>query len=189
VVGGATLEQHWRTGTAVERIREGGFDYVVLQEQSLRPIDDPERLLDYGVRFAREIRQSGAQPVVFLTWSRRERPASQDTLDQAVGRLAAATQALLVPAGPAWQELRRLDATADLYDDDGSHPSPLGSYVAAQAFYRVLYGRPAPARAECGPVEERDPVASGRTPLSSELPGPIQRAVETAVGRYAQRSR
>lgn len=35
--GGYTLEQHWNEGRAVNEIRKG-WDFVVLQEQSMRPV-------------------------------------------------------------------------------------------------------------------------------------------------------
>src|SRR5438105_3589008 len=36
--GGQTLEGHWRDGKALAEIRKGGWDYVVLQEHSMRPV-------------------------------------------------------------------------------------------------------------------------------------------------------
>src|SRR5580704_14903265 len=34
VKGGATLQQHWDEGKAVQAIRQGRWDFVILQEQS-----------------------------------------------------------------------------------------------------------------------------------------------------------
>src|SRR5215217_3468704 len=36
--GGASLRAHWNAGEALTAIREGGYDAVVLQEQSTLPI-------------------------------------------------------------------------------------------------------------------------------------------------------
>jgi hypothetical protein len=44
----------------------------------------------------------------------------------------------LLPAGAAWREAWRLDPSLALYSDDGFHPSPLGSYLAALAIWRGL---------------------------------------------------
>jgi hypothetical protein len=38
--GGFTLENHWNDGKALQIIRQGGLDYVVLQDQSQTPIVD-----------------------------------------------------------------------------------------------------------------------------------------------------
>src|ERR1043166_6791316 len=36
--GGCTLEKHWKDGKAARKIAAGKWDYVVLQEHSLRPL-------------------------------------------------------------------------------------------------------------------------------------------------------
>lgn len=136
--GGATLRSHWTNSTR-ELIRRGAWDYVVLQEQSLLPLQERARFLEYGMRFANEVRASNGQPVLYMTWSRRGRDAAQDSLNDAYVELARATGATIVPVGPAWEEFRQLDAVSSLYTDDGSHPSRLGSFVAASAFHRVLF--------------------------------------------------
>src|SRR5437016_1954919 len=43
-VGGASLRTHWNKGHAQNRIREGDFDYVVLQEQSTLPVKSATRM-------------------------------------------------------------------------------------------------------------------------------------------------
>ena len=51
--GGATLQRHWEGGGALAAIRRGGWDFVVLQEQSTRPLDDrmacPPAVVNPGV--------------------------------------------------------------------------------------------------------------------------------------------
>src|SRR5262249_32817696 len=42
--GGCTLEKHWRDGKAAQKIAAGKWDYVVLQEQSSRPLVDRPRM-------------------------------------------------------------------------------------------------------------------------------------------------
>lgn len=146
VEGGARLSTHWNRKT-IELIRRGDWDYVVLQEQSLAPLDIRDQFLDYGKRFAAEIRAVKATPVLYVTWSREQRPADQKHLDDAYAELARATGAIVVPVGAVWQELRTNRNIPSLYADDGSHPTPMGSYVAASTFYRVLFGKSSPVRA------------------------------------------
>ena len=55
--GGASLRMHWNKGEALKAIREGGYDYAVLQEQSTLPIKNPVRctrtaLFDAAIRAA-----------------------------------------------------------------------------------------------------------------------------------------
>lgn len=136
--GGASLRTHWNNET-IKLIQSGAWDYVVLQEQSLLPIEEPDRFIAYGKRFASEIRAAKANLVLYLTWSRRSRPADQELLNRAYLQLARETGAIVAPVGPAWQVFRELDANSELYAEDGSHPSPLGSFIAASTFYRALF--------------------------------------------------
>ena len=68
--GGYTLEKHWNNGKALQTIRQGGWDYVVLQEQSQIPVLDRKKFYDFAGKFDREIRQSGARTILLMTWER-----------------------------------------------------------------------------------------------------------------------
>ena len=69
-----TLEQHWHRKEAVEAVRSGAWDFVVLQEQSQRPIYEPQLMHEYARRFNREIRNRGAKTLLYLTWADEDRP-------------------------------------------------------------------------------------------------------------------
>ena len=143
-VGGATLEDHWRTGEAQARILEGGWDAVVLQEQSLRPAEHPALMHEAARRFAPCIAAVGAQPLFYLTWARRHLPEMQEALDGAYAAIAgelAGLGARVVPVGPAWQRATAARPDLALHLEDDSHPTPAGSYLAAAVFYAVLSGQ------------------------------------------------
>ena len=139
--GGATLEQHWKDGTARRMIEQGGWTYVVLQEQSLRPIQDREKLFTYARLFDAAIKQAGAATVFYLTWARENRPETQAALTEAFLDLAEELDAAVAPVGVAWQDVRRETPTPSLYFRDGSHPGPTGTYLAACVFYATLFGQ------------------------------------------------
>jgi hypothetical protein len=134
-----TLADHW-LGEASEAIRQGTWDFVVLQEQSTLPITHPDTLLHYGSKLAEEISARGAQPLLFVTWAHKTRPTSQDTLTEAYRKLARATGATVAPVGPAWEVVMQRHPDIPLHMSDGSHPTPEGSYLSACVFYAVLYG-------------------------------------------------
>lgn len=148
---GVRLQQHWDRGEALAALRQGPWDYVVLQEQStlgLRLIDgrhavnDPELAFHpYARRFAEEARKVGAQPLFLLTWARRSTPGSQAQLTQAYMSVAQETGAPIVPAGLAWERSRQELPALELYHADGSHPSPAGSYLTAACLYAALTGQ------------------------------------------------
>ena len=45
-VGGASLRTHWNSGRAANAIATGGYDYVVLQEQSTLPVKNAQRMAE-----------------------------------------------------------------------------------------------------------------------------------------------
>jgi hypothetical protein len=151
-VGGASLRTHWNKGDAATAIRTGGYDTVVLQEQSTLPIKNPGRMLENVRLFDAVVRDAGAKTALYLTWARRHAPDTQQALTSAYQSAARETGALLVPAGVAWQKfLTRHDRPA-LHDRDGSHPTPAGTYLAACVFFGTLFRRT--------PVGLATPVAS-----------------------------
>ena len=140
--GAYSLEQHWNEGTVAKAIAEGGWDYVVLQEQSLRPISNPTNMHWFARLFDQEIRKTGARAVFYVTWARKNAPpAQQRQLTRAYSAIAKELGALCCPVGPAWANVLKGRPDLELYQSDGSHPSPAGSYIGACAFYAVLYGK------------------------------------------------
>ncbi len=138
--GGWTLERHWEDGEALQRIREGRWDYVVLQEQSQRPIRNREVMQVYARLLDVVIRKAGGRTVFYLTWARRDRPEDQAALTDAYLTIARELNAWVAPVGIAWQTALRDDPSLRLHNDDNSHPNPMGSYLAALVFLATLRG-------------------------------------------------
>lgn len=138
VAPAATLQLLWEKGEAVNAIRETKWDFVVLQEQSVLPTVEPERMRTYARKFDDVIRGSGARTILFLTWARRGKPAMQPELDSAYLNLARDLKSLVAPVGPAWQIALATEPSIHLYMEDGSHPTTLGTYLAACTFFRVI---------------------------------------------------
>ena len=134
----ASLRQHWNKGEALKSIQQSSWDYVVLQEQSTLPVKNPERFQENVRLFDEEIKRSGAQTVLYLTWARQNAPETQNALNSATLAIAQETGALVVPVGLAWQAASVKHPTLKLYDKDGSHPSHAGSYLAACVFIATL---------------------------------------------------
>ena len=70
--GGWSLEKHWQDGKAAELIGGKKWDAVVLQEQSLGPLENPAVLKEYVKKFDELIKKQGAKTVLFMTWARQE---------------------------------------------------------------------------------------------------------------------
>jgi len=139
--GGQTLEGHWNEGKALAQIRKGGWDFVVLQEHSLRPLQDREKMYTYAKRFDAEIRKVGAKTVFYETWARKNRPEMQAGIDAAYSGLAREVAAVVAPAGLAWQAALKAQPSLSLHIADLSHPTPAGSYLNACVFYETFFGK------------------------------------------------
>ena len=140
-MGGASLRMHWNKGEAQKAIAAGGYDYVVLQEQSTLPVKNAARFHENVRLFDPVIRASDAKTALYLTWARRHTPEAQKTITdayQAIGREIGAT---VVRAGVAWERLLAKHDRPVLHDKDNSHPTAAGSYLAACVFFGTLFGR------------------------------------------------
>ena len=129
--------------------KPGPWDVVVVQGYSRGPIEEETaaafrhsaRTLD------RWIRASGSTTVLFMTWAYEHKPEMTAPLAAEYTRLGNEIGALVVPVGLAFERARAEDPTMDLYDPDKIHPSPLGTYLAANVFFAALY-RESPMGAE-----------------------------------------
>lgn len=145
--GGAALIQFWEEpehAAARELVKQGGFDYVVLQDQSTTPCSSPQWTLKFGGKWAHLAHYGKSKPVFFLTWAHRTPDgrafdaAMQDELSAVYRRVAQENDALLAPVGEAWRRWYQLHPAESLHTEDGSHPNALGTYLAGCVFYAVL---------------------------------------------------
>ncbi len=196
---GVRLQQHWERGEALAALRQGPWDYVVLQEQSTlgllliegrHEVNDPDRAFHpYARRFAEEARKVGAQPLFLLTWARRDTPESQARLTQAYMSVAREMGAPIIPAGLAWARVRQEHPDLALYHQDGSHPSPAGSYLTACALYATLTGRSPVGLATVltgHPMPEGVLNPSKRVTLASLTPQEAEHLQRTAWATYEE---
>ena len=66
-------------------IREKPWDYVVFQERSGGPLEEPDSFTRHAGLLDAEIRQQGAKTMLFVTWANRSRPDTQAVLADAYG--------------------------------------------------------------------------------------------------------
>jgi hypothetical protein len=137
--GGASLRQHWNAGKAPRAIESRAYDRVVLQEQSTLPIKNAARMAENVRLFDAAIKAAGAKTVLYMTWARAHAPESQQLLTDAYTAIGAELGATVVPAGEAWRRFLAAHREPVLHDKDQSHPALAGSYLAACAFYAVLF--------------------------------------------------
>lgn len=148
VIGAATLGEHWnglRGLRSKEAIQKGKYNIVVIQDNSMWPLQHKDSLLFYGQKFAQHIQQTGAKTYLYNTWARQKTPETQDSINQAYAELAALTGATRVPIGACWAKARMDKPNVELFHPDGSHPSPMGTFLVALGFIKTITGQ-LPAR-------------------------------------------
>ena len=136
--GGASLRRHWNGGEAIKAIRGGGYEFVVLQEQSTLPVKNAKRMHESVRLFDEAIKSAGAKTVLYMTWARQHTPESQQAITDAYETIGQELGAIVVPVGIAWRNFVKKHDEPVLYDRDQSHPSLAGSYLAACVFLRTL---------------------------------------------------
>ena len=141
--GGYTLRDHLNSGAASQTIRQGGWDFVVLQDQSQTPVTDPVKFFEAVRDFDVQVHASGGITILLMTWERPDSVAYGVT----TAALAAAYQKAgseldipVAPAGLAFAESLRQKPDLILYSQDG-HPTLAGTYLAACVVYGMIFGR------------------------------------------------
>ncbi len=124
------LQDHWRNSSTIDRIRDGDWDFVVLQQGPSASEGRPS-LLEYSQRFGEIIRESGAAPGLFMVWPSTQRSFDFASVSDSYSMAAEAAKGILFPGGDAWREAWSKDSSLKFYGGDGFHPSPLGTFLVA----------------------------------------------------------
>ena len=157
--GGYTLQQHWSDDISKQKINKGDWDFVVLQEQSQYP-SFPLHQVESGVYpYATLLddlinaKNPCAETVFYMTWGRKNGDAfncsvwqpvctyegMDNLLNERYKVMAKTNNAILSPVGAVWRYVRENHPLIELYESDESHPSVLGTYLAACTFYTSLF--------------------------------------------------
>ena len=156
--GGCNFETHLASGAARQQLSSGHWDFVVLQEQQQRSAFTLRSRARWSATSTAPRARSTSwsalrvrKTILYMTAARRDGDPEYvpgDTYEQMQERtregyrtLAARIGATLAPAGLAWRWVRRERPDIALWMQDGSHPSPHGSYLIACALFAALYGR------------------------------------------------
>jgi hypothetical protein len=149
--GGETLAQHAASSDSVNAINGSHWQFVILQEQSEIPSIESIRqtqMYPAARSLVATVRSDGATPILLETWAHQagwsdyglSYSAMQAAIDQGYGSIAGELKVSVAPAGQAWQAVVREDPGIVLWQSDGSHPTPAGTYLAACALYTRIFG-------------------------------------------------
>jgi len=158
-IGGSTLQLHSTNSTTLQKIAQGDFDFVVLQEQSQLPSFPISQVQSSVYPYAQQLdslindANSCTETVFYMTWGRKNGDASNcpnwppvctysgmdSLLRLRYMQMANDNNAIISPVGAVWRHIRNNYPNIELYNADESHPSLEGSYAAACTFYSILF--------------------------------------------------
>jgi hypothetical protein len=154
-----TLEKHFYNQETINKINERNWDYVVLQEQSQRPVLDTNsfnnKTLFYADKLLNIIYKNNpcTQPLLFMTWGRKYGDSElcakynytcnysdmQDKLIERYFLLGDILNVAVVPCGIGWKYFNTDPYNyIDLFYPDNSHPNEVGSFLNALMFYCAI---------------------------------------------------
>jgi len=137
--GGCFLEGHYSNPNTILEIQNGDWDLVFLQEQSRRPVEEPELFYEYATLLDEVITSSGAETGFYMTWGWENYHSMIDTVAAAYNYISQELGASVAPVGLAWERVLDENPEIDLYADDGYHPSIYGTYLASCVFYVTIW--------------------------------------------------
>ena len=161
--GGTSFKQHLGNKAELEALAEGGWDYVVLQEKSDEPARSTSHVIKEVYPYARKLVELAhksspdAQIIFYMTWGRKygyKHPSVTnypplDTYETMQSRLITSylemaydNDAWCAPVGIAWQRVMTERPYITLYNPDGSHPSAIGTYLAANVIFATITRKP-----------------------------------------------
>lgn len=157
--GGHYWNRHAADTNTIKKIKNGNFDAIVLQEQSqMLSLQDSviaKQSLPYLQFLLDSIHkyQPNAKLYFYRTWGRKNGDKQNaptwpvvstyegmdSLLNKRYTQLSDSLKIKLVRVGDVWKAIRTQHPELELYDLDESHPSPLGTYVAAITFASTLF--------------------------------------------------
>ncbi|MEQ9399041.1 MAG: SGNH/GDSL hydrolase family protein [Longimicrobiales bacterium] len=154
--GGFTLRRHLDDGH-VPAVLDGPapdgapWDRVVIQghsrlgvpyaDEAAGTLGDPTAFASGAGEVIDMVEARGSSAMLYMTWAKEAFPAQIDALAAAYEGVGATRGVPVAPVGRAWERVRTERPDLDLFTDDGSHPSPTGTYLTACVFYATLTGR------------------------------------------------
>lgn len=144
-----TLKQYADTGDQGgalldKTLSEQSWDFVILQEHIANSLSEDDmfpssRILD------EKIKNSGGQTAFLMVWTpkkgmnHRKPEQIQSKIASNNITIAQELDSLVIPAGISFMRCKEQYPDIELWDQDGQHPSPEGSYLAACTAYAVIF--------------------------------------------------
>ena len=117
------------------------YQLAVMMDCSQCPIhEDRKDLFNFYVdQHSNTLRKNGVEPSLLMTWAYKDVPEMIDGLSSAYISAGNRNEAMVFPAGLAFQLAQDEIPDIDLYTPDKRHPSKAGTYLMAAVIYSSIY--------------------------------------------------
>ena len=150
-IGGASLHEQdidWLTRPGQIGVKQP-FQLVILQGASNEPLSEEKRagFRATVIRFSKLIAERGGQTALYMTHAyvkphKKANPHNIRLTEDLYVSVGNEVGALVIPVGLAFEEAYRRRPDMKLQQDyDGSHPTLIGTYLAACTVYASIYGK------------------------------------------------
>jgi len=136
-----TLQDHYCDSLTIQKIRTEKWNKVILQEQSTRPISNPDLFLQYATKLDYLIKKDSALTILYMTWAPKDSPADINQLASAYISVGSKLKSNVVPVGKVWEYTVNTYPQLNLYFSDNKHPALTGTFLIACAFYKSLFNK------------------------------------------------
>lgn len=135
------LEDHWNDGKIQKEIKTGKYQYVVAQQGPSALPESQQMLLEATKKLSRLCKKNNTRLALYMVWPAQQHLFNLDKVIDSYTKAASQTGSLLCAAGQAWKNVWAAYPETPLYGEDGFHPSPRGSFLAALTIYCTLLGK------------------------------------------------
>jgi len=137
VMGGVNLNEIVKNPEVVSEIKSGKWNTILLQAALVSSSHKYKYKQDGGIALTKLAKESGATTWLWAEWPRKGIDESMFTM-QVYGEIARAANVGIIPVPYVFKKAILADPKLDLWNVDGNHASPLGSYLAAATIYYWL---------------------------------------------------
>lgn len=135
----------------INKIKSKDWDYIILQEQSRKPLDNKEEFIQSVIAFRNLITAYNTKILLFSTWSYKDKTTKlkstglsytsfYEVLRDAYKEAGDSINCDVVDVGSVFALLNSKHNAINLYTEDDYHPNMVGSFIIAQMFYNKFYG-------------------------------------------------
>lgn len=135
--GGWTLYQHTKEPDVPYNIKNGGFDYIVLQEHT-HPFNIDGKMTEACSIIDKWAKEAGSTLVLYMTWAQKWEEHMQYEITSLFHQTADSLGALLAPVGEMWWPYLHAHPEVNMYGPDGGHASLAGATFAAEIIWNTI---------------------------------------------------